>query len=367
MLWTRSNGTLPSSQSSPQPWPPVGSTVGSTVGPGPILSPPKNDRSCLFNLSSPLSLLPQGFQLKQIHTLMDAYLLPDLLRDRLEDLPRQWESPCPRPWQPLDWSLINRGQLVGMTPDVFLAIVAGAIATEAPIRGYTQTSRQYLEPLHPPHARFVGGTVMVDGTMVEPGLWEKEERQHTPALLRIYQQLSGEKLRFQPHRVKPYCPTEDSREALYRHGLHRVMTEYGATCLYLWLMAHTTGELQRVLAELVQDEINHTVKFWGFGVWMFPQAGSLFLQPSLWRTLLFPQLKTTDSTNPPTATSDLLRTFHRMMGVLHWEAWTGLHRATFLYTVIRVMARLLQWHRTLTPTYLHQVLGTPPSSLRPSR
>ncbi len=57
--------------------------------------------------------------------------------------------------------------------------------TEAPIRGYTQTSRQYLEKLHPQMARFVGGTVGKNGELLELGLWEKEERQHTPALIKI--------------------------------------------------------------------------------------------------------------------------------------------------------------------------------------
>jgi hypothetical protein len=44
--------------------------------------------------------------------------------------------------------------------DIFLSIIKGALDTEAPIKDYTQTSRQYLEPIHPSMARLVGGMGM---------------------------------------------------------------------------------------------------------------------------------------------------------------------------------------------------------------
>ena len=43
-------------------------------------------------------------------------------------------------------------------------------------------------------------------------------------------------------------------------------------CLYLWLMSHTTGTLQQVRGELLQDEINHLTKFWGMGMWLYPDG-----------------------------------------------------------------------------------------------
>jgi hypothetical protein len=99
-----------------------------------------------------------------------------------------------RIWKPIDWYAINQEQILGCDREVFLSILIGTINTEAPIRGYTQTSRQYLEKIHPQMARFVGGIVAEDNTMLEIGLWEKEERQHTPALIKTYQQLTGEKI-----------------------------------------------------------------------------------------------------------------------------------------------------------------------------
>ncbi|MBW4473169.1 MAG: ferritin-like domain-containing protein [Stenomitos rutilans HA7619-LM2] len=293
---------------------------------------------------------PNYFQLqRQLRSLIDHYLSTEHLYDRLQELPIQFANPQPRPWQSINWHAIERQQIVGIDPDVFLAILVGAIETEAPIRQYTQTSRQYLEALHPQLARFVGGTIAADGSLLEPGLWEKEERQHTPALLKIYAQLTGEKITPTPHEARSYQPSGDPRIALYRHGLHRIATEYGATCLYLWLMAHTTGALQAVLKELTRDEINHMTKFWGFGLWAYPETSPL----QLCRTLL----QTTKKPSYSRDRSSLIGTLQRMTGVLHWQDWMWTNRATFAYTCTRILQRLWSWSNSLTPEYLEGLFG----------
>lgn len=288
-------------------------------------------------------------QQQQLRSLIDRHLSNEHLHDRLQDLPIQFANPQTRPWQPIDWHVIERQQIVGIDPDVFLAILVGAINTEAPIRQYTQTSRQYLETLHPQLARFVGGTIAADGSLLEPGLWEKEERQHTPALLKIYSQLSGRKITPTPHEARLYQPSDRPREDLYRHGLHRVATEYGAACLYLWLMAHTTGALRTVLEELVRDEINHMTKFWGFGVWAYPETSLLKLGHTL--------LKTTKQPTYSRDRSSLIGTLHRMTSVLYWQDWSWINRATFAYTCTCILQRLWSWSNSLTPEYLEGLFG----------
>lgn len=246
-----------------------------------------SDYSSTIDLAGSVYLQPNYFQIqKRINYLVDYYLSVEKLRDRLEDLPHQFKRPQPRLWQSIDWYAIAPTQIIGIDKQTFLSILIGTINTEAPIRNYTQTSRQYLTKIHPQMARFVGGIVDENGTLLEPGLWEKEERQHTPALIKIYQHLTGEKITPQLPSVKPYQPSDNPYEDLYLHGLHRTMTEYGATCLYLWLMAHTTGALQQVFAELVQDEINHMTKFWGFGVWLFPESYLTRIYRSLCRFIV---------------------------------------------------------------------------------
>ncbi|MEH2202440.1 ferritin-like domain-containing protein [Nostoc sp.] len=280
----------------------------------------------------------------RIRSLIDRYIAVEQLHDRLQDLPIQFANPQPRPWKHIDWQTINRNQIIGLDAEVFLSILIGAMDTEAPIRGYTQTSRQYLEKLHPQMARFVGGTVGEDGELLELGLWEKEERQHTPALIKVYTQLTGEKITPKLRTVRSYLPTDDPHEDLYRHGLHRIATEYGATCLYIWLMAHTTGALQDVLEELAQDEINHMTKFWGFGVWTFPDTGLM----RIGRTLIKTRSQTYQRNN-------LMRTLRRMMGTLNWNAWSLTNKTTLFFTFAYTMHRLWSWNNTLTPKYLQDL------------
>jgi hypothetical protein len=290
---------------------------------------------------------PNFWQIKRrIRLLIDNYLTFNSLNERLQDLPVQFANPQPRPWKNIDWQAINRDQIIGVDIEVFLSILKGSLDTEAPIRGYTQTSRKYLQNLHPSLARFVGGTVNEHDELVELGLWEKEERQHTPALLKIYQQLTGEKITPTFRTVRGYLPTGNPHEDLYRHGLHRVATEYGATCLYLWMMAHTKGALQDVLEQLAIDEINHMTKFWGFGVWAYPDTSlpkviSIFIK----------------TRRQSEARNNLLRTLNRMMKTLKWEAWTLNNKITLILVFIYTILRLLKWNNTLTPQYLHELFG----------
>jgi rubrerythrin len=290
---------------------------------------------------------------KRLQTLVQKYLGEEVLGDRLSDLPTQFQNPQARPWKRLDWQNVDASQIIGIDPLIFLAILAGSADTEEPIRGYTQTSRQYLEPLHPEMARFVGGIVDDQGALLEPGLWEKEERQHAPALQKLYTQLTGLKLRLLTHTPRVYKPTGNEREDLYHHGLHRIATEYGATCLYLWLMAHSTGPLQAVLEELLIDEINHMTKFWGFGRWLFPEASGLKVLQTLSASALQKLLKQEKH-------SSLLHTLRRMAQVLHWEAWSWRNKVSFVWAFGLALLQLQFWQKTVTPESLQNLFGDCP-------
>ncbi|NJN23421.1 MAG: hypothetical protein HC810_02180 [Acaryochloridaceae cyanobacterium RL_2_7] len=154
-------------------------------------------------------------------------------------------------------------------------------------------------------AQYVGGTIDQNENLIEPGLWEKEERQHTPALLRVYRQLTGEEAQLQGRTVRGYQPSSNPEADLYRHGLHRIATEYSAACLYLWMMTHTTGALQTVISEILQDEVHHMANFWGFGLWLYPET-------HLTRTLHI--LKVLTLSSGSSKTHRLTRTLKRMDG-----------------------------------------------------
>ncbi len=306
-----------------------------------ILSPTPSD------LAGEMRSHPNPKQVqRRIRTLIDNYLAPEKLHERIQDLPLQFQNPQPRPWKHLNWQDINCNQIVGIDIEVFLSILKGALDTEAPIRGYTQTSRKYLEELHPSMAHFVGGAIDENQKLIEIGLWEKEERQHTPALLKVYQQLTVNKITPTFRTVRGYLPTDNPREDLYRHGLHRIATEYGATCLYIWLMAHTTSALQDVFEQLAIDEINHMTKFWGFGTWLYPDTSLISAIAILLKTR-----------HQSYTGNNLFRTLYRMMATLKWEMWTLSNKMTLIFTFIYAISRLWRWHNSLTQEYLYELFG----------
>ncbi|WP_052050780.1 ferritin-like domain-containing protein [Leptolyngbya sp. KIOST-1] len=296
----------------------------------------------------------------RIATLTRRYVTAEHLCDRLNDLPRQFQTPQPRRWPRIAWGTLHPDQVSGICLDTFCAILLGTINTEAPIRGYTQASRQYLEQFYPQMAQFVGGTVNADGQVLAPGLWEREEKRHTPVLSLLYQRLSGEPPQSVPHTARPYTPSDDPRADLYRHGLHRIATEYGAACLYLWMMAYTTGPLQAVLGELLIDEINHMTKFWGFGRWAYGETNVGMIASTLAQAMV-------QKWRQPNLQGSLIHTLRRMTAELAWDQWHLRHRLTLLYAFDQVMRVLWRWDQTLTPTYLTNLFGPNPPTGRGDR
>lgn len=102
-----------------------------------------------IDLAGPVPCRPNCCQmLTRINRLVDQSLSLEKLNERLQDLPVQLERPQARPWHPLVWEAIHSGQIIGVKTAVLLAVLRGTMDTEAPIRGYTQTSRQYLESVN---------------------------------------------------------------------------------------------------------------------------------------------------------------------------------------------------------------------------
>jgi hypothetical protein len=134
----------------------------------------------------------------RINSLIDRYMSLEILSDRVSDLPQQFYNPQPRAWEPIDWQAINRDQIIGIKPEIFLQILASAAEIEAPIRNYGRESWCYLQHIYPEMARFMGGVFNANGNILEIGVWEKEERQHCPTFRKIYQQLTAEKLQVKP-------------------------------------------------------------------------------------------------------------------------------------------------------------------------
>lgn len=310
--------------------------------------------TCPPAASSPPTIRPDLYP--HIRHLAHQLASPAQFQAALQDLPQQFERPQPRPWPLIPWDAIAPDQLVGIAPATACRILAGSINTEAPIHAYTQASRQYLAPLHPAMAAVVGGQAG------RRGLWELEEKRHTPALLALYRRLGGTPLTVQPHAARPHIPSPHPQADLFRHGLHRIVTEYGAACLYLWLLAHSHGPLAAVLTELVHDEVNHLAKFWGFGRWAYPHTGAIAVVGSLGKNLVQRQAQQSSQNPSQLQRGSLMHTLGRMTTELAWADWSGPNRRSFGYTLAVVMGHLLRWDRQLTPMALHPLLGPSPTS-----
>lgn len=310
--------------------------------------PAASEQIASMDLAGTCMAYPQYLHIRaRINHLIDRYLTIEILSDRLSDLPSQFTQPQPRRWEPIRWQDIDRSQIIGIDPDLFVQVVAGATEVEAPIRAYAQESWGYLQSLHPELAYFMGGKFGPDGSTLEVGVWEKEERQHAPVFSKIYQCLTGEKLRPEANSVLGYQPTQDAWTDLHDHVLTRISTEWGAASVYLWLMAHSTGALQQAIAQPLQDEVNHLAKFWGFSRWAF--ADPYLKQLKFSTQAIFELLK--HHKGERTHGEEVLGQVLSLETVSHGVALT--------FTMMRVMVRLRAWNRELTDSYLKHLFGQP--------
>ncbi|MGF1492006.1 MAG: hypothetical protein ACFBSC_06015 [Microcoleaceae cyanobacterium] len=288
---------------------------------------------------------PSYFRTRQrLNYLVDRYLSPNVLTERLVDLPQQFITPHPRTWERVDWKAITTDQIVGIEPALFIHLIAASAEIEAPIRAYAKISRDYLQEIYPKMARFISGSYDERGNLLEIGVWEKEERQHAPIFCRIYQQLVGQKLEPKVNSIRALPAELKPAEALYRHAIRRITTEWSAVSMYLWLMAHSTGALQQALAQPLQDEVNHLAKFWGITRWGF--ADNVFNR-SISMTSQFLNMFDHHQ-GDRTTSSHILRTTH-----LH-------HSIELVYIFARVLRQMHDWSAHLQPDLLASLFSPSP-------
>jgi hypothetical protein len=283
----------------------------------------------------------------RINHLIDRFLAIEILSDRLSDLPSQFTNPHQRPWDSIDWKLVNAELVIGVDLQLFIQVVGGAAEIEAPVRDYAQESWGYLHAFHPQMASFFyGDSNEKEGVRI--GIWEKEERQHTPVMRKIYAQLTGQKFQPKPNTVAGCQPGADSQSAIYRHLSSRISTEWSAIAVYLWLMAHSTGQLQQAIAQLLQDEVNHLAKFWGFSRWAFGSSAIEQLQVSMQDILGLLKHHKSDRTDG----QDVLSA---PQIIAHLP-----HAVELGFTFTRVMVRINRWDKELTQSYLKHLFGRSP-------
>ncbi|MEM7594424.1 MAG: ferritin-like domain-containing protein [Cyanobacteria bacterium P01_A01_bin.83] len=319
------------------------------------------------DLAGEICFNPNFWQTKgRINYLIEEYLSDEQLCDCLEDLPNQFQTPQLRAWATINWQDINPEQVIGLELSTFLLITEGAVNIEASFAKNNQATKQYLEPIYPTMGKFV------DGVIYNLGLEKKEEsqkksgssrskcrvstNQYSLALGKIYQQLTNQKIFPIIESTTSYQPKINPYQDLYRHGLDRVVTEYSVMSLYLWLMSNSTGTLQKILGELLQDKVNQLSKFWGMGMWLYPNGAEQLIHCLLSQinTILPVSFNSSSQTEP---NSKL--TWQNLMSALAWQSWSVSAKGELIYTLIWILKRMWHWSSQLTPEYLHSCCATP--------
>jgi hypothetical protein len=285
---------------------------------------------------------PNYFQIRaRINYLIEQYCSLNVLSNQLQDLPTQFTTPHQRAWDPINWKAIASHQIVGIDPKLFLAVIAGAVEIESPIRAYSLESWNYFQGVHTQMANFMGGTRDPNCEVVEVSIWEREERQHAPVFSKIYQKLSGETLQPKPNTVMEFHPTANPLTEVYQHIVNRISTEWAAVSVYLWLMAHSTGELQNAIAQPLQDEISHLAKFWGFSCWAF--GDSIFARVVNASSYLLSLLKHHQGERSNSYQISQIKSL--------------VHVVELGFTFARVIAQLHRWNGNLKSDHLELLFG----------
>jgi hypothetical protein len=277
----------------------------------------------------------------RINTLINRFLSSEILTAAVVDLPTQFANPHVRPWQKIAIDAIQPEQIIGMDSEQFYRMLRMFADIEEPIRGYSKESRDYTLKAHPQFARFIGGIYDEHDRITEVGVWEKEERRHGPLYKRLYCQLTQNKFESQPHSVLNHPIQGDSLDRIGTHLMSRITTEWSACAGYIWLMAHCTGELQNAIAQILQDEVNHLAKFWGFTRWE--------LQYSFFQCIRH-------------GTIELIKLFlfHRNERSETREGSSPEHWQEIIETIFafnRVIVQLYRWNKNLKPEFLNEIFG----------
>ena len=81
--------------------------------------------------------------------------------------------------------------------------------------------------------------------------------------------------------------------------------------------------------ELLEDEINHLIKFWGMGMWLYPDGTEQLIR------YLLSQIHTILPVSYEfQRRSSIKSTLERMMLVLNWQSRSVLSRGELIYTFI---------------------------------
>ena len=290
---------------------------------------------------------PSYLQIRErINFLIKKYLSAGVLYSYLHDLKLYLKTPERGQSKYIDWGKINLGQVSGVSNDLFIDKIMNAAKLETQNHDFETEIRDYLQAVNPQIACFLESNSTdrsMDAQALVKATEEKEEYQGLLLFRKIYKQLTGDELQLQGYAVNRNEFKGNLQEEIYNYALNRIANEWSAISIYVWLMAHSTGELQRVIVQPLQNEVSHLVKFWGISYWAFSDSFLSRLQ------------------NITKNLTNLIKTHQRQderkSEIL--ELNYALHSVEVTFTFTSVMMQLYQWHKTLEHLYLENLFAYP--------
>lgn len=242
----------------------------------------------------------------------------------------------------IDWQKINVEQVIGVSNDLFIDKIIRAVKLETITHDFETEIRDYLQAVNPQVTCLFETHPYLSSIEYNITL-SKQEHQKSYLLRKIYKQLTGDELQLRFHNTKQHEFKGDLKEEIYNNALNRIVAEWSIISIYVWLMAHSTGELQKVILQPLQYEVNHLAKFWGISYWAFSDSFLSRLQ-SLTKNL-------TDSVRSSPKQEGEKDEILQINYVLHCV------EVNFTFT--SVMMQLHQWHKTLEHLYLENLFARP--------
>ncbi len=298
------------------------------------------------DLAGNLYINPSYLQTRErVNYLIRHYLSAGILYSHLHNFYTSLKTPYSRHHhQSLNWQNINFKQVIGVSNDLFINKIISAAKLEMKCHDSETEIRAYLQAVNPRISCFLES---ISPPSKPKSIFDRTSRRKeykkSDLFRKIYQRLTANELNIQYGSVKTYKLKGHLKEEIYNNALNNIVDQWNAISTYIWLMAHSTGELQELMLQPLQNEVNYLVKFWSISYWAFSHSFISSLQKRTQKL------------------TDLIRREEKQEKHKNeiLELNSALHFVEVTFTFTSVMMQLYQWHKTLDDTYLENLFACP--------
>ncbi len=292
---------------------------------------------------------PSYLQIRErINYLVKKYLSAGVLYSHVHNFYLSLKTPYNKSHhQPIDWQKINLDLVAGISDDLFIDKIIGAAKLEMQSYDFDVEIQAYLQAVNPQITCFLENSLPISSPQskfIINKVNRIDECQESSLFRKIYKKLTGNELKIQKNAVNNHKFKNNLKEEIYNNVLNHILNEWNAISIYIWLMAHSTGELQKIIVQPLQNEIHYLAKFWSISYWAFKDSFIYSLQKRTKNITDFIQTHEQIQSKKENQTLELDHALHFV-------------EVTFTFT--SVMMQLYQWHKTLEDIYLENLFAYP--------